>query len=131
MARNVQIALLLRAQGVVTTTQNPIVAVTWAQNPKVTDEVLNVAIIKAKAAKPDQTIPVAYLAPIVEQELQTQAAPPPAPAAPKPQQDWAWRKTPSGIEAKGRELGMFARGGESHDAFATRIQAAIDKRRAA
>ena len=126
-ARNGQIALLLRAQGVQTTSQNPIVAVTWAQDPKVTDEVLNVAIAKAKQAKPNEAIPLKYLAKIVEQMLADQAAPPPAPAAPKQQPDWAWRKTPAGIEAKGRELGMFARGGESHDAFAARIQAKLDQ----
>ena len=126
-ARNGQIALLLRAQGVQTTSQNPIVAVTWAQDPKVTDEVLNVAIAKAKQAKPNEAIPLKYLARIVEQMLADQAAPPPAPAAQKQPPDWAWRKTPAGIEAKGRELGMFARGGETHDAFAARIQARIDQ----
>ena len=131
MARNVQISLLLRAQGVIATAQHPIVAVTWAQNPKVTDEVLNVAIIKAKTAKPDKAIPLAYLVPIVEQELETQAAPPPAPAASRPAPDWAWKRSPQGIEAKGRELGMFARGTETHADFAARIQAAIDKRKEA
>jgi hypothetical protein len=73
--RNVQIALLLRAQGIQTTAQNPVVAVTWAQNPKVTDDVLNVAIAKAKAAKGESPVPLGYLFPIVEQLLQAQDAP--------------------------------------------------------
>lgn len=130
MSRNGQIALLLRAQGVQVTSQHPVVAVTWAQNPKVTDEVLNVAVMKAKAAKPDQVIPIAYIVPIVEQELQTQAAPPPAPAVQKPRNDdWAWKRSNPGIDMKGRELGMFARNGESYPDFAARIQIEIDKRK--
>jgi len=129
MARHVQISLLLRAQGVQATSQNPIVAVTWAQNPKVTDEVLNVAITKAKAAKGDKPVPLAYLVPIVEQELETQAAPPPAPAAQKQREDWAWRKSNQGIDAKGRELGLFARSGESYPDFLARIDAEIEKRK--
>jgi hypothetical protein len=72
--RNVQIALLLRAQGIQTTAQNPVVAVTWAQNPKVTDDVLNRAIAKAKAAKGDSPVPLGYLFPIVEQLLQAPEA---------------------------------------------------------
>lgn len=130
MARNVQISLLLRSQNVQATSQNPVVAVTWAQNPKVTDEVLNVAIAKAKAVKPSEQIPVNYLARIVEQELIAQDAPPPEPSKPR-SDDWAWKRSNQGIEAKGRELSMFARGGESYPDFAARIQAAIDKRKGA
>jgi len=127
MTRNTQIALLVRAQGVQATSQNPIIAVTWAQDPKVTDEVLNVAITKARASKGDKPIPLAYLVPIVEQELRDQAAPAPAPGAQKPRNDdWTWKKSNQGIEAKGREFGMFARGGESYHDFAARIQAKID-----
>lgn len=129
--RNVQIALLLRAQGIQATSQNPVVCVTWAQNPKVTDEVLNLAIAKAKAAKGDKPIPLGYLFPIVEQELQAQDAPPPDPAQQKPRDSWEWKRTPGGIEAKGRELGMFARGTETHADFAKRIEAEIVKRKGA
>jgi hypothetical protein len=73
--RNVQITLLLRAQGIQVTAQNPVVAVTWAMNPKVTDDVLNRAVAKAKAAKGDSPVPIGYLFPIVEQLLQAQDAP--------------------------------------------------------
>ena len=126
--RHVQIALLLRAQGVQATSQNPTVCVTWANDPKVTDEVLNVAITKAKAAKPNQQIPVNYLARIVEGELTAQAAPPPEPKKPR-SDDWAWKRSNEGIVAKGRELGMFARGGESYPDFASRIENALAKRK--
>jgi hypothetical protein len=128
--RHVQIALLLRAQGVQATSQNPIVAVTWAENPKVTDELLNVAITKAKAAKPGEQIPVKYLARIVENLLAEQDAPPPAATPQKPKSDdWSWKRSNQGIEAKGRELGMFARGGESYADFAARIQAKLDEQK--
>ena len=129
--RNVQIALLLRAQGIQATSQNPVICVTWAQNPKVTDEVLNMAVAKAKAAKGDKPIPLGYLFPIVEQELQAQDAPPPEPTQQKPRESWEWKRTPGGIEAKGRELGMFARGTETHADFAKRIEAEILKRKGA
>jgi len=129
--RNVQIALLLRAQGIQATSQNPVICVTWAQNPRVTDEVLNIAVAKAKAAKGDKPIPLGYLFPIVEQELQAQDAPPPDPAQQKPRESWEWKRTPGGIEAKGRELGMFARGTETHADFAKRIEAEILKRKGA
>lgn len=118
MARNVQISLMLRAQGVITTAQNPIVAVTWAQNPNVTDEVLNVAIIKAKAAKPGETIPVKYLERIVDQLLTEQAAPPPAPG--KPAQPIQIRK-PQGMDPKGTD--------ESYEDYEARIKAAELARR--
>jgi hypothetical protein len=76
-SRNVQISMLLNAQGVTTTAQNPIVAVTWAQDDRVTDTVLNAAIVKAKVALDKQgrgsEVSVAYLEPIVAQQL---AAPP-------------------------------------------------------
>lgn len=125
LGRNVQISMLLRAQGVIATSQNPIVCVTWGQNPKVTDEVLNVAVMKARVAKPEpEEIPIKYLARIVEQELVRQAEPAPAPAAPKQPGD-DWFRSKAGIERKGRELGMFARGSESHDDFKDRIFAKL------
>lgn len=130
LERNVEIALLLRAQKVNVTPSNPIVAVTWAQNPKVTDDVLNIAVAKAKATLEKQgrgAVSESYLVPIVEQIIAQQDAPPPE-AKPQ-QQDWAWKRTPQGIEAKGRELGMFARGSENHADFAVRIQKELDKRK--
>ena len=51
-----------------------------------------------------------------------------APQARSQSNDWAWKKSREGIDAKGRELGMFARGSEQYPDFAERIQQAIDKR---
>jgi uncharacterized protein YdaU (DUF1376 family) len=76
--RNVQIAMLLRAQGVTGVNgTHPTVAVTWAQDGRVTDTMLTEAVTKAKASlgkqgRPDK-VPVSYLEPIVVQLL---AAPP-------------------------------------------------------
>jgi hypothetical protein len=78
--RHMRITALLCAQGTVTTSQNPFVQA-WSKNPRVTDEVLNVAFAKAKAAKPGE-IPVKYLVPIVDQLLAEQAAPGPVPGWP-------------------------------------------------
>lgn len=73
--------MLLRAQGINANGTLPTVAVTWAQNPHVTDEILTAAVVKAKAALKRQgradEVSVAYLEPIVVQLLD---APPQAQA---------------------------------------------------
>lgn len=125
--RAVAIATLLTGAGVRKVTAfHPDVAVTWAQDERVTDTLLLAAVARAKESLGNEPFQVAYLRPIVVELLN-----PPAPKAPKanPDADWAWKRTPPGIEAKGRELGMFARGGESHAEFAVRIQAELDKRK--
>lgn len=81
--RNVQIAMLLRAQQVQdVTSMHPTVACTWAQNDLVTDAVLNAAIAKAKGTLSRQgrgdDVSIGYLEPIVAQLL---AAPPTSPQA--------------------------------------------------
>lgn len=123
IGRNVAISILLRAGGIDATPANPLVCLDWAENPKVTDDVLSLAVVKARTAKPDQRISVNYLKPIVAELLA-------APEAKAKAEDNAWRKTDAGIERKGRELGMFARGSEKHWDFAARIQTEIDKRKA-
>jgi hypothetical protein len=120
-ARSVQIAILLRAKGIDATSQNPLVCLTWANNPKVTDEVLELAVEKAKRAKPNERIPVRYLENIVEREIN--------PPEPKPKADnWAWKRSESGIDKMGRSLGMMARTGESYRDYADRIEAELQKR---
>lgn len=118
--RHVQIALLLRAQGVNVTAANPLVAVTWAQNPKVTDDVLNIAVAKAKATLEKQGRTDApgesYLKPIIEQLLAQQDAPAPAAARPP-----APPRTPTGNDPKGLD--------ESYDAYHARIDKAEQDRR--
>ncbi|GAB3416754.1 YdaU family protein [Massilia agilis] len=79
LARNVQISLLLRAQGVRVTASHPTVAVTWAQNDAVTDALLIAAVGRAKEAlgkKNRSDVSIGYLEPIVAQLLAT-----PAPSA--------------------------------------------------
>lgn len=122
--RAVAIATLLTGAGVKRVTAfHPDVATTWAQDERVTDELLLAAVAKAKESLGDESFQTAYLRPIVVELLN-----PPAQKAPKVD-DWAWKRSNPGIEAKGRELGMFARAGESYADFAARIQIAIDKRK--
>lgn len=122
--RAVAIATLLTGAGVKRVTAfHPDVATTWAQDERVTDELLLAAVAKAKESLGEEPFHAPYLRPIIVELLN-----PPAPKQPK-NDDWAWKKSNSGIDAKGRELRMFARNGESYPDFANRIQAEIDKRK--
>ncbi|TWI69039.1 uncharacterized protein DUF1376 [Pseudoduganella lurida] len=126
--RAVAIATLLTGAGVRKVTAfHPDVAVTWAQDERVTDVLLLDAVKRARESLGDEPFHVPYLKPIVVELLNP---PPPKPAKPKAD-DWAWKRSNQGIDAKGRELGLFARGGETYPDFAARIQAAIDKRKEA
>jgi len=121
--RAVAIATLLTGAGVRKVTAfHPAVAVTWAQDKRVTDELLLAAVARAKESLGDEPFQVPYLSPIVVELLN--------PPAPKPAKvdNHAWRRSDQGIEAKGRELGMMARAGESWNQFAARIDAEIAKR---
>lgn len=124
--RAVAIATLLTGAGVKRVTAfHPDVAVTWAQDDRVTDELLLAAVAKAKESLGDEPFHAPYLRPIIVELLN-----PPAPKQPKKRDDdWAWKRTNGGIDNMGRELGMFARNGESYPDFATRIQAELDKRK--
>ena len=123
--RAVAIATLLTGAGVKRVTAfHPDVAVTWAQDERVTDELLLAAVARAKESLGDEPFHAPYLRPIIVELLN-----PPAPKAPKERDSWEWKRTPSGIEAKGRELGLFARGTETHADFAKRIEAVIEKRK--
>lgn len=122
--RAVAIATLLTGAGVKKVTAfHPDVATTWAQDERVTDELLLAAVAKAKESLGNEPFHVPYLRPIVVELLN-----PPAQKQPK-SDDWAWKRTPQGIEAKGREVGLFARGTETHADYAKRIEAEIEKRK--
>jgi hypothetical protein len=112
--RATRIADLLCAKDIITTSQNPFVAA-WSANPAVTDEVLNVAIIKAKAAKAGQDVPVKYLDRTVATLLAEQAAPAAAPGKPTPV------RKPQGMDPKGTD--------ESYEEYEARVTAAEAARR--
>lgn len=120
----VQLTVALRRQGVNVMSTNPHL-LQWVADG-VTIEQLTEAVRVARETKGDTAkIPPGYLVPIVEKIRN-----PPAAAVPtKRTDDWEWKRSKEGIERKGRDLGLFARGGESHDSFRDRIQAAIDKRK--
>jgi hypothetical protein len=123
----VQIAVLLRAMDVHANSAHPLVCMTWADDPTVTDEVLKLAVTDARESKPTERIPVNYLKGIVERH----AHPPAAKPTKANSDDWEWKRSDGGIERKGREMGMFARGGESYRDFAGRIDDEIRKRKGA
>ncbi len=129
MPRKVQITLLLRAQGITTTADNPIVAVTFAQDQRVTDDLLNVAILKSKEAKPGQKIPLAYLLRVVESELKALAAPASKIAEPQKGDPGHWQQSAKAIEAKGKSLGMQQGATELLRDYAIRIQAEQTRRK--
>jgi hypothetical protein len=115
-----QIALLLRQAGMSgCVPANPVVQ-EWANDPRVTDEILSSAAqlaIDRKASRPGP----AYLRPIVAELLD-----PPPPKPPKPREDWY--RSPKGIENKAAELGMKGRLGENHAELKDRVFAEIAKR---
>ena len=114
-----QIALLLRTAKVVNVVPaNPTVQ-EWASDPRVTDEILTSAVQLAIDRKPDR-LNVGYLRPIVAELID-----PPPPRPVKPRDDWF--RTPKGIDAKGRELGLTANRGENYDDFKARIFEAIKR----
>jgi hypothetical protein len=106
---------MLRERGVTCTPGHPFV-VGWAQQ-SVPDETLIEAVERARLRKPaPEPIPIAYLAPIVEEVITG----PPAPV-PKAKPD-AWWLSDTATEAKGRSIGLHPRGGESFEEYRARIR---------
>ncbi|MFM0224149.1 hypothetical protein [Paraburkholderia dipogonis] len=117
-SRAAAIALLTRSNGAQgCNAANPVV-IGWADDPRVTDDLLLAAIAKAKSSGSNAPGPN-YLAPIIAQLLD------PKPA--RRNRD-AWRRTPKGIEAKASELGLYARPGESHDTLRERCESELHQR---
>lgn len=109
----------LRALGVDVTPANPLLLAWVAAG--VTEKQLAEAVERARLHKPKPArVPAAYLDPIVREVI----AGPPAPAA---RASPAWWTTEAETTAKGKELGLYPRGGESWDAFRGRIRAAINQ----
>jgi hypothetical protein len=121
----VQLSVALRRQGVNVMSTNPHL-LQWVAN-SVTLEQLTEAVSIARETKGDTAkIVPGYLVPIVEKIRNPPAA---AEAKPQKQPGDDWFRSKAGIERKGREMGMFARGTESHDDFKDRIFAEIRKRK--
>ncbi|MEC5164048.1 DUF1376 domain-containing protein [Janthinobacterium sp. CG_S6] len=123
----IAMAVALRLLGVNAAFTHPAVQ-DWAER-EVSMEILTAAVAKARESKgPTAAIPPNYLVGIVAELLD----PPPMAEAKAPRaagDDWAWKKSDAGIDKKGRELGLFARSGESYRDYAHRIEDAIAKRK--
>lgn len=118
-----EMAKLLRASGVQDIHPGNPVFRAWVEKGLTSEETwagLEVARAARGAPNP-MTWP--YLARVLETQREKAAATIPekgANSAPRANADQWWRSD-SGIDRKGRELGMFARGGESYSAFKDRI----------
>lgn len=118
-----EMAKLLRANGVQDIHPGNPVLRAWVEKGLTAEEAwAGLEVARAARGSPSpMTWP--YLARVLETQREKAAATIPekgANPAPKANADQWWRSD-SGIDRKGRELGMFARGGESYSAFKDRI----------
>lgn len=114
--RATAIAAALREDGIDATAGDAIV-LAWAAEPRVTKDVLTLAIARARQFKPGEAIGLVYLDKAVQTVLQRQSAPAAAVPAPTPQ---ATRK-PQGNDPKGTD--------ESYDEWQARVAAWEQARR--
>lgn len=125
------LAKRLRAEGVDVAPGRPDFR-EWVEKGLTEGEAL-AAVEAARQSKPaPESIPWTYLAKVLTRARQAAQAVPAKPdkVADKPAQDAdRWWMSDGGIDRKGRELGMFARGGESYPAFKDRIFAELRRRR--
>lgn len=111
-----QLCAALRPLGVQITPANPLV-IAWVTDSITLPQLLE-AVSRARLAKPPPNpIPAKYLDTTVRGMLADAAKPKPPPQAREP----TWYMSKQGIDSKGRELGMFARGSETYDDFKQRI----------
>lgn len=88
---------------------------------------LREAVARARCTKPAPApIPVRYLDTTVRSMLAEQKN---QQAAQAFNAEHGWDKTDSGIEKKGRELGLLARAGEDYRSYADRIRQEIARRK--
>lgn len=119
--RSNEIAAVLRANGVLATSEHQVVSNVWASNSKVTDEVLVTAIARARKKKPNEDIPLKYLERTVETILAEQEVPPSDPRAPMLTGQPARIRKPYGLEPKGTD--------ENYEEYTARIAAAEAEQR--
>jgi hypothetical protein len=107
ISRSVEIAVYLRQRGVTGANSfNPNISA-WSDDVRVTNEILDAAISKAKVSLGAGSAPgVNYLATIIPDLLN--------PKPVKPRQD-DWHRTEAGIKRKAQELGVKARAGWGYD----------------
>jgi uncharacterized protein YdaU (DUF1376 family) len=117
-----KIAIKLRAAGIQGANGfNPHIT-RWAENPKVTDAMLDELLALVAQRKPGVKVSVGYLATIMPDLLN------PAPIkAPKPKQD-DWHRTDAGIDRKAAEMGMMGRPGQGYKELKDRIFDEIRRR---
>lgn len=116
--RVTQIAVLLRRNGADSRTHPGTKGIADLAQMDATDvqilSALETGKLRRKESGSVQPVTAAYLVPIVR-ELQN-----PPPEKPAPEQDRWWTSN-AGIDRKGRELGLFARGNEDYASFKDRI----------
>lgn len=114
---HMQYALKLREQGVAITSSHPLAA-NWAARGVSVAQALEAAAI-ARLRKPQGKIAANYLAPILEEILNPPAQTARATGPP------AWWASETATLARGRDLGLPARPGESMAEYRARLGAAI------
>lgn len=125
--RRDHVSTLLRAAGVQVTSQNPML-VAWVDELHATDAQLTEALERARLRKPTPAkIPAAYLDPIVREVCE----PKNAKRVNGYHTGGAWWTSEAATKAKGREVGIEPRPGESADDFKGRINLAIEQRKSA
>ena len=121
------VAATLRAAGVKVTAQHPLL-LAWVNELQATDEQLAEALERARLNKPKpEPIPAAYLDPVLREVCN----PKPRKANGNGNGHGAWWASEASITAKGHELGLSARGGETWDQFRGRISEEIERRKRA
>lgn len=111
------IVAMLRSEGIDATASAPIV-LAWAADPRITKDVLTLAIERARKFKPGEEIWLSYLDSTVQTVLQKQSAP--ASLSPAPAQQAPARK-PQGNDPKGTD--------ETYDEWQARVAAWEQARR--
>lgn len=120
VSRAIEIAVYLRQRGIAgANSANPNISA-WADDARITNEMLDAALSVVASRQLERPPGPGYLVGILADLLN------PKPAVKAKADDWS--RTADGIERKGRELKMMARGAESHDAFKNRIFDEIRKR---
>lgn len=121
VSRAIEIAVYLRQRGVTgANSVNPNIA-EWGDDVRVTNEILDAAISKARVSLKGKPLGPNYLATIIPDLLN------PAPAQPK-REDNAWKRTKTGIERKASELGIACPPGRDHDWLLEKCESELRRR---